>query len=123
MSETGVVQANECLSLKAPERLFFDTVQMKMCCGFSLKLPHRGDSNKDTQYTIFNIKRKLPLIIQNFKGLKNEFETAVVNELSVFEPLKVYCISTTEKATDKANNITQPRRTKKKKCRHWTVND
>ena len=25
-----------------------------------------------------------------FKGLKNEFETAVVNEPSVFEPLKVY---------------------------------
>ena len=27
-------------------------------------------------------------------GLKNEFETAVVNEPSVFEPLKFYCIST-----------------------------
>ena len=26
------------------------------------------------------------------KGLKNEFEIAVVNELSVFEPLKFYCI-------------------------------
>ena len=25
------------------------------------------------------------------KGLKNKFETAVVNEPSVFEPLKVYC--------------------------------
>ena len=25
------------------------------------------------------------------KGLKNEFETAVVNESSVFEPLKFYC--------------------------------
>ena len=25
------------------------------------------------------------------KGLKNEFETAVVNEPSVFEPLKFYC--------------------------------
>ena len=25
------------------------------------------------------------------KGLKNEFETAVVNETSVFEPLKFYC--------------------------------
>ena len=25
-------------------------------------------------------------------GLENEFETAVVNEASVFEPLKVYCI-------------------------------
>ena len=26
------------------------------------------------------------------KGLENEFETAVVNEPSVFEPLKFYCI-------------------------------
>ena len=26
------------------------------------------------------------------KELKNEFETAVINEPSVFEPLKVYCI-------------------------------
>ena len=26
------------------------------------------------------------------KGLKNKFEIAVVNEPSVFEPLKVYCI-------------------------------
>ena len=26
------------------------------------------------------------------EGLKNEFETAVVNEPSVFEPLKFYCI-------------------------------
>ena len=26
------------------------------------------------------------------KGLKKEFETAVVNEPSVFEPLKFYCI-------------------------------
>ena len=25
------------------------------------------------------------------KGLKNEFETAMVNEPSVFEPLKLYC--------------------------------
>ena len=65
---------------------------------FSLELPHRGDSNKYTQYTIFNIKKKLAL---NFpksaatvfvsKGLKKEFETAVVNEPSVFEPLKFYC--------------------------------
>ena len=26
------------------------------------------------------------------QGLKNEFETAMVNEPSVFEPLKFYCI-------------------------------
>ena len=29
------------------------------------------------------------------KRLKNEFETAVVNEPSVFEPLKFYCIHNT----------------------------
>ena len=41
-------------------------------------------------------KRKPPLIILNLwdypRGLKNEFETTVVNEPSVFEPLKVNCI-------------------------------
>ena len=66
---------------------------------FSLESPHRGDSNEYTQYTIFNIKKK---ISQNYlksaamriftKILKNEFETAVVNEPSVFEPQKVCCI-------------------------------
>ena len=61
---------------------------------FSLESPHRGDSNEYTQHTIFNVeKRKLPKIIANLQqGLKNEFETAVVNEPSVFEPLKFYCI-------------------------------
>ena len=32
------------------------------------------------------------------KGLKNEFETAVVNEPSVFEPLKFNCISVLKKS-------------------------
>ena len=51
-----------------------------------------------TQHTIFNIYKKITL---NFprsaamgfcsKGVKNEFGTAVVNEPSVFEPLKFYC--------------------------------
>ena len=51
-----------------------------------------------TQYTIFNINKeihpKLSLIAAMSifpKGLKNEFETAVVNEPSGFEPLKFYC--------------------------------
>ena len=75
--------------------IFFN---MKVCCVFSLESPHRGDSNEYTQYTIFIIKKKIAL---NFpksaamffvsKGLKNEFEIAVVNEPSVFEPLKFYC--------------------------------
>ena len=67
---------------------------------FSLESPHRGDSNVYTQYTIFNKKkRKSPQIILNLQlwnfylGLKNEFETAVISEPTVFEPLKYYCIS------------------------------
>ena len=65
---------------------------------FLLESPHRGDSNEYAQYIIFNIMKKIAL---NYpitpamgffsKGLKNEFETTVVNELSVFELLKVYC--------------------------------
>ena len=74
---------------------------MKVCCVFSLESPHRGDSNEYAQHAIINIKKKITLIypIYNnvccygifFRGLKNEFETAVVNEPSVFEPLKFYC--------------------------------
>ena len=65
---------------------------------FSVESPHRGDSNEYTQHTIFNIKKKItlkypkPAAMDFFsKGLKNEFETTVVNEPSVFKPLKVYC--------------------------------
>ena len=53
-----------------------------------------------SQYTILNMKTK---VTQNYpksaamgffsKGPKNEFEKAVVNEPSVFEPLKFYCNS------------------------------
>ena len=45
----------------------------------SLELPHRGDSNEYTQYIIFNLKRKSPLINPNLQlwdfanKLKNEF--------------------------------------------------
>ena len=34
---------------------------MKVCCVFSLESPHGGDSNENTQYTIFNIKKKMNL--------------------------------------------------------------
>ena len=40
---------------------------MRVCCVFLLESPHRGDSNEYTQYTIFNIKRKSPLIIPNLQ--------------------------------------------------------
>ena len=66
---------------------------------FSLESPHRGDSNEYSQYTIFNMNKKDTINYPRSaamaffsKGLKNEFETAVVNEPSVFEPLKFYCI-------------------------------
>ena len=65
---------------------------------FSLESPHRGDSNEYTQNMIFNIKKKITLnypksaSMEFFsKGLKNEFETAVVNEPSVIMSLKFYC--------------------------------
>ena len=66
---------------------------------FLLESPHPGDPNKYTQYTIFNtIEIKITVnypksAAMGFsKGLKNEFETAMVNMPSVFEPLKFYFI-------------------------------
>ena len=68
--------------------IFFN---IKLCCVISLQLPHRGNSNEYTQYTIFNVKKKITLnypksAAEGFcsKGLKNEFETAVINKPSVF---------------------------------------
>ena len=63
----------------------------------SLQSPHRGGSNEFTQYTIFNIKIHPKLSQICIYGIiskvnKDEFETAVVNEASLFELLKVYCI-------------------------------
>ena len=73
---------------------------MTVYCVFSLESPHRGDSNEYTKYTIFNTKKKITLnypksATMGFfsKELKNGFETAVVNEPSVFEPRKFYCSS------------------------------
>ena len=79
---------------------FLIFLNMEVCRVFSLESPHQGDSNEYTQYTIFNIKKKVTInypksaAIPFFsKGLKDEIETAVVNEPSVFEPRKFYCIS------------------------------
>ena len=67
---------------------------------FSLESPQRGDFNEYTQYTISQYKKEdhpKSYQICNYricsKGPKNEFKTAVVNEPSVFEPLKFYCNS------------------------------
>ena len=65
---------------------------------FSIESSHRGNSNEYTQYTIFNILKKITLNYPKsaamgfFPGLKNEFETAEVNKPSVFQPLKLYCM-------------------------------
>ena len=66
---------------------------------FSSESPHQNDSNEYIQHTIFNILEKVTVnypksaAMRFFsQGLKNEFETAVVNQPSVFEPLKFYCI-------------------------------
>ena len=72
---------------------------MNLCCLFSLESPHRGDSN---EYKISQFQYKTehhPKLIQTAairffsKGLKKEFETAMINEPSVFEPSKFYCMS------------------------------
>ena len=38
--------------------MFFNVKVYCVYSMFSLELPHRGDSNKYTQYTIFNIKKE-----------------------------------------------------------------
>ena len=72
-----------------------------MSCGL-IRIPslRLGNSNEPILYAIFNINTKISLnypksAAMGFfsKGLKNEFEQAMVNESSVFEPLKFYCIS------------------------------
>ena len=69
---------------------------MKVYCVFSLESPHLGNSYEFTKHTIINIKKKITLNYSKSaamgffsKGLKNKFETAVVNEPLVFESLKV----------------------------------
>ena len=70
---------------------------MKVCCVFSIESP-----NENTQYTIINLKKEnhpkwysICCQVIFSKGLKTEFETAVVNEPLVFEPLKFYCLLNT----------------------------
>ena len=80
-------------------RIFFSIFfKIKVCCVFSLESPHRGDSNEYTQYTISKYEKAITLkypvsaVMGIFsKGPRNKFETAVVHEHSVFQPLKVYC--------------------------------
>ena len=53
MFETGV-RANDIYHSTRPVGIigiFFIFFNMKVCCVFSLKSPHRGDSNECTKYT------------------------------------------------------------------------
>ena len=94
MFETRVVRANECYSSHHTMRhnrdifsIFFD---MKVCCVLfcdieailmsTHNIENHPKLSQICNYGIFS------------KELKNEFETAVVNEPSVFEALKFYCI-------------------------------
>ena len=43
--------------------IFSIFINTKVYCEFSLESPHRGDSNENTQFTIFNIK-KHPILSQ-----------------------------------------------------------
>ena len=49
--------------------LFSIFLNMKGCCMFSLEWPHQGDSNENTQYTIFNIKMKITLNYSTFAAM------------------------------------------------------
>ena len=104
LSETGVVQAIEGLLKSQVRRHNRDTFSfffnMKVYCVFSLESPQRGNSNEYTQYTISQYKKenhpKLSQICNNgicSKGPKNEFETAVVNNIwgSFVKMKRCYC--------------------------------
>ena len=74
MFETGVVQDNECCSKyqvrKHNRDIFSITFNMKVCCVFSLELPHRGNSNENTKHTIFNRKKKIPLNYPKYAAIR-----------------------------------------------------
>ena len=64
----------------------------------SLESPHRGDFKEFTQYTIFNINKKITLnypksaAMEFFQRTQELVRTDVVNKPSVFEPPKFYCM-------------------------------
>ena len=66
--------------------IFFN---MKIYCVVSLESLHRCTHN--IPFSIYK-KNQLKAIGFFSKGLKDKFERVVVNEPSVFEPLKFYCM-------------------------------
>ena len=98
--KTREIRANECLSQRQVRRynrdIFSIFFNMKVCCVCSLE---------SLQYTIFVIKQKITLDYLKYaaKGFftrdsRMSLKTAVVNEPSVFKPLKFYCIFFSMKA-------------------------
>ena len=69
MFETGVVQANECYSWWHKRDTFSIFLNMKVCCVLSLESPCRGDSNKYTEHTIINIKKKITLNYPKYNNI------------------------------------------------------
>ena len=57
------------VGLEANQYIYSIFLDMKVCCVFSLESPHRGDSNEYTQYTIFNIKRKITINFIKFAAV------------------------------------------------------
>ena len=49
--------------------IFLIFFNMKVFCKVLLELPHRSDSTEYTQYTIFNIKKKMILNFPKFTAM------------------------------------------------------
>ena len=49
--------------------IFQFSSNMKVCCVFSLELPHQGDSNEYTQHAIINIKKIITLIYSKYNSV------------------------------------------------------
>ena len=82
---------------KAYYGYLFDILKHEGILCVLIRIALRGNSNEYRQNTIVNIKKKITLNYPKSaamglcsKELKNMFETVVVNEPSVFKPLKFY---------------------------------
>ena len=67
---------------------------MTVCCVFSLESPNEYAQNTNDHIKKENHPKLYQTCNYGFcsNGLKNEFEIAVVDEPSVFEPLKFYVV-------------------------------
>ena len=81
MFETRMVRVDECYSLRQVRRHNRDIFSIFLNMEVYHFLYQKENQPRISQICIYGIF---------FKGLKNEFETTVVNELFVLGPLKVY---------------------------------